>query len=178
MGLEELENRRTRTAGGGCWIHVPKCPAHTSVKSMFYDAWGAANMHTVTSVRDIFTRVLDRIKLISKSFQRSSTLIPQAPTNPTNKPDWTYKSPKSLSPRKYLLYPTVVLMTLINRFYLYSHLTSSRLENLRSDACHTRPSVGLQRLQNDRDNVVPHQTRQGGRKTISLLHQLKILPNT
>ncbi|KAL3858274.1 hypothetical protein ACJMK2_012870 [Sinanodonta woodiana] len=37
---------RIRTAGGGCWIHVPHCPAHTEVKTMFFDASGAARIHS------------------------------------------------------------------------------------------------------------------------------------
>ncbi|XP_052790405.1 uncharacterized protein LOC128224561 [Mya arenaria] len=35
-----------RTAGAGCWIHVQSCNHVTGNHTMFYDAWGAANLHT------------------------------------------------------------------------------------------------------------------------------------
>ncbi|XP_060569893.1 uncharacterized protein LOC132728287 [Ruditapes philippinarum] len=34
------------TAGGGCWITLKSCPAHTDTKSIFYDAFGSTNFQT------------------------------------------------------------------------------------------------------------------------------------
>ncbi|XP_052790467.1 uncharacterized protein LOC128224591 [Mya arenaria] len=34
------------TAGAGCWIHVQNCSHVTGNHTMFYDAWGAANLNT------------------------------------------------------------------------------------------------------------------------------------
>ncbi|KAH3692090.1 hypothetical protein DPMN_193901 [Dreissena polymorpha] len=35
-----------RTSGAGCWIHAQQCDMIPKPRSMFYDAWGAANLHT------------------------------------------------------------------------------------------------------------------------------------
>ena len=34
-----------RTAGGGCWIKISKCPKHVYQQLSFYDAWAASNLH-------------------------------------------------------------------------------------------------------------------------------------
>ncbi|XP_052258950.1 uncharacterized protein LOC127863458 [Dreissena polymorpha] len=35
-----------RTSGAGCWIHAQQCNMIPKPRSMFYDAWGAANLNT------------------------------------------------------------------------------------------------------------------------------------
>ncbi|PVD31350.1 hypothetical protein C0Q70_06762 [Pomacea canaliculata] len=35
-----------RTAGAGCWIKIPSCPADHTLQGYFYDAWGATNLAT------------------------------------------------------------------------------------------------------------------------------------
>ncbi|KAK7483382.1 hypothetical protein BaRGS_00025322 [Batillaria attramentaria] len=45
-----------RTAGAGCWIKIPSCPAHRDLEGYFYDAWGATNMGTDNSRMECFDR--------------------------------------------------------------------------------------------------------------------------
>ncbi|KAK7483369.1 hypothetical protein BaRGS_00025309, partial [Batillaria attramentaria] len=45
-----------RTAGAGCWIKIPSCPAHRDLEGYFYDAWGATNMATDNERDECFDR--------------------------------------------------------------------------------------------------------------------------
>jgi hypothetical protein len=66
------------------------------------------------------TKNINTINSTSNSIRIQRAPNPNTNPNPnpnqTNEPGWIYKSPKSQSPRKYPLEPTVVAITLSNRF--------------------------------------------------------------
>lgn len=45
-----------RTAGGGCWIKISKCPKHIYQQLSFYDAWAASNLHADDDMQICFYR--------------------------------------------------------------------------------------------------------------------------
>ncbi|XP_076473023.1 uncharacterized protein LOC143302302 [Babylonia areolata] len=45
-----------RTAGGGCWIQIPSCPANPALQGFFFDAWGDSNRMTGTYQDECYDR--------------------------------------------------------------------------------------------------------------------------
>ncbi|OWF40931.1 hypothetical protein KP79_PYT15959 [Mizuhopecten yessoensis] len=57
-----LPTGRRKTAAGGCWIYVTKCPADPTVNiphDLFFDAWGATNVGSDRSSTACFQRADD-----------------------------------------------------------------------------------------------------------------------